>query len=988
MRILLAASASYDPPKGGSTRSNLVWLRALAARGHACRVVCGGDTDRRRDIDGMDVESVAGTPRLAERIGPAVAEFEPDFVLVSSEDLSHSILREAYRAAPDRLVYLAHTPQWFPFGPEAWHADPAAAALLGDALAVVAIGEHMAGYIREHLGREAVVVPPALYGEPPWPSYENFSKRSALLINACTAKGLPIFLELARRHAEVQFLALKGWGTTQADEVALRALGNVEVLETVGSIDEVFARTSVLLAPSLWYEGFGLVATEAMLRGVPVLASNHGGLTEAAAVSRYRLPVRPIEVWTGKHDETGMPVGAVEEQPVEAWSAALEEVLGKEEIYARERTAQMAAAREFAGRLKAEDLETLLLGLQPRPLRVCLVHNSTYYPGKGGGDKSNRLLMEALAKRGHRVRVFTRLEEFGEVAEARQEDELSARGVLFGKWGEIGLRYELDGVEVRTVTQETNLRQALGGELAGFRPDVILSSTDDPAHLLYETALKYVEGRVVYLVRAPVALPFGPDASSESEERTARLREADAVVAVSEYVARYCRQHGELEAEYAPIALADSAAPPRVGSFDNPYVTLVNASAVKGLLILLGLADAMPEIRFAVVPGWGTTEADLAAIRERRNVTVLGTVDDITDILRQTRVTLVPSLWAEAWGRIVGESLSRGVPVLAAAIGGLPEAMMGLPYLLPVRPIERYRGVVGEGMTPEAEVPEQELGPWVETLRRLVNSREEWEELSERGRKTALEFQARTDVGLFEGVLRRVMVKRKLRQAVGGVSLSAVKRRLLSRRLEEYRAARRRRCFPVKWGEGVKVFLFPWAEGGVQAWSFLREERGLCWMPALLAGREDRRGEALPEMFGDWVKELADGVMEEVAEGEKFVLAGHSMGGGLAFEVARELRRRGGPQAAGLLVSSCTAPGAREVFDDGIEGDRALFRAHVYAVEDPLEMPLTAMSGEENIAMADWARETRREFRRVTMAGDHFWLRDAAAEWAGEVRRF
>ena len=39
MRILLTANASYVPPRGGATRSNLLWLEYMAARGHACRIV-------------------------------------------------------------------------------------------------------------------------------------------------------------------------------------------------------------------------------------------------------------------------------------------------------------------------------------------------------------------------------------------------------------------------------------------------------------------------------------------------------------------------------------------------------------------------------------------------------------------------------------------------------------------------------------------------------------------------------------------------------------------------------------------------------------------------------------------------------------------------------------------------------------------------------------------------------------------------------------
>ena len=42
----------------------------------------------------------------------------------------------------------------------------------------------------------------------------------------------------------------------------------------------VFSSTKLLLMPSLWYESFGLAAAEAMLNGIPVLASNRGALPE------------------------------------------------------------------------------------------------------------------------------------------------------------------------------------------------------------------------------------------------------------------------------------------------------------------------------------------------------------------------------------------------------------------------------------------------------------------------------------------------------------------------------------------------------------------------------------------------------------------------------------------------------------------------------------------------------------------------------------
>ena len=57
-----------------------------------------------------------------------------------------------------------------------------------------------------------------------------------------------------------------------------------------------------------------------------------------------------------------------------------------------------------------------------------------------------------------------------------------------------------------------------------------------------------------------------------------------------------------------------------------------------------------------------------------RNITLLQPFDDIDDLLRLTKVMLVPSVWAEARSRIVLEAMSRGVPVVAADVGGLHEA--------------------------------------------------------------------------------------------------------------------------------------------------------------------------------------------------------------------------------------------------------------------------------------------------------------------------
>jgi len=172
----------------------------------------------------------------------------------------------------------------------------------------------------------------------------------------------------------------------------------------------------------------------------------------------------------------------------------------------------------------------------PWSLRVLLAHNSLYYPSYGGGDISNRLLMEALAARGHAVRVVARVEHFGEAAHARLVAELVARGI--GAPDGPAVEFHLHGVDVRILTCDAGLRAYFAAQIDAFDPEIILTSTDDTAHLMLETALRAPRARVIYLVRATIALPFGPDSSVPSAFLTQALRQADGVVAVREYVAQ------------------------------------------------------------------------------------------------------------------------------------------------------------------------------------------------------------------------------------------------------------------------------------------------------------------------------------------------------------------------------------------------------------------------------------------------------------------
>jgi surfactin synthase thioesterase subunit/glycosyltransferase involved in cell wall biosynthesis len=959
MRVLLTANASYAPPRGGATRSNLVWLDHLARSGHQCRIVCGspGEGAELQHHESIAVLAVEDPARRVETLRREIREFAPDWVLVSSEDLGHGLLREAHHSAPGRVVYLAHTPQFFPFGPASWNRDPQAAEIVRGAAGIVAIGRHMAGYVEEELGRRPSVIHPPIYKKP---GNVVSVPRFCTMVNPCAVKGISIFLDLARRLAACRFAVVPGWGTTSDDRRALERLPNVAILPNARDIDEVLAQTRVLLMPSLWYEGFGLIAMEAMLRGIPVVASDSGGLKEAKQGTGFVIPVRTIESYEPVFDEHAMPMPVLPENDIAPWVEAIETLLVDPAAYERESSASRGAAERFVSGLDAAEMERFLTNL-PR-VRVLLAQNALYYPSYGGGDKSNRLLMEALAARGHECRVV-----------ARQP----------------GPHFIRAGVDVRVAAQAP--REFFSRELESFRPDVIVASTDDPAQLLLEPALRYGRAPVIYLARATIALPFGPDCAFPSEAKTARIRACARVVGVSEYVADYIRRYAAIDAVHVPISLVERADWPALGGFDNEFVAMANPCAVKGIAIFLALADAFPETAFAAVPTWGTNEQDRAALAARPNVRLLDPVDDIDELLRRCRVVVVPSLWAEARSRMVLEAMLRGVPVLAANVGGIPEAKMGVPYLLPVNPIRKYAPRVDEQMVPVAEVPAQDVGPWRDALARLLTDRAHYDEISRASRAAALSYAASLSVEPFERFLSDQRAAPSV-PAPAPRPLTPERRLLLALRL-------RKKAGPSFWFpgadavEGLRVFWFPHAGGAGPINKVL---------PSICPVRI-RFDDAPFERFPSLIATLADGIERYVAE--PFAFFGHSMGAVVAFELARMLRSRGKPQPKVLIASAARAPQFRRDYFPpplpaeeqalhesmpGLKADVALYRTYVYAEGAPLDCPIRAYGGVddshiEREHLDGWREQTTASFSVRIFPGGHFYWQTCGAEFAAAL---
>ena len=108
----------------------------------------------------------------------------------------------------------------------------------------------------------------------------------------------------------------------------------------------------------------------------------------------------------------------------------------------------------------------------------------------------------------------------------------------------------------------------------------------------------------------------------------------------------------------------------------GPLVFVGRVTPEKGLRTAI---RALPPSLELVVVGDGPERAACAAEARGKPVTFLGEVspDEVARIMSTARALLVPSTWYEGQPRAIVEAFAAGVPVVASAIGGLPELVEG-----------------------------------------------------------------------------------------------------------------------------------------------------------------------------------------------------------------------------------------------------------------------------------------------------------------------
>ena len=326
MRILLATD--WNRGRGGAEAHALLLRDGLEAAGDEVRLLtssAGTAGDGRAEYVAFGTENVAAqallqivNPFAVARLRQALRELRPDVAYVNmfAHHLSPALLH-AFGEVPVVLAvsdYKCICPlgsKLLPdgtrctrragavcltsgcVGPLHWLRDRPRYALLRAGLRRVQRIVACSGWVRaalaaDGIASEVVVLPVAA----PGPDYRRAPSATPTLLycgRLDREKGLPLLLRAfarVRAAAPAARLRIAGAGPL-APELARLAqeLAIADAVQFAGwlapeAIERELAHAWALVAPSLWAEPLGLVAPEAIVRGVPVVASATGGFAE------------------------------------------------------------------------------------------------------------------------------------------------------------------------------------------------------------------------------------------------------------------------------------------------------------------------------------------------------------------------------------------------------------------------------------------------------------------------------------------------------------------------------------------------------------------------------------------------------------------------------------------------------------------------------------------------------------------------------------
>jgi len=269
-------------------------------------------------------------------------------------------------------VFVIHCAEQLPFGPYSGGLSESACSpkehdLLREVDGIWAVSRAIRDYAYEHGQLRATFLP-----HDPWTyldeqthqvprEYNNWEKQLVGMVNPSLVKGVTVLRQLAERLPHVNFVVWCSWAFEDSVRTLLEAMPNIELRPTCRNMEEAWEQIKILLVPSLWFEAWGMVVTEAQLRGIPVVSSDSGALRESKLSLPYTIPVNSL---TGEHDEEGNYI--VPDQNIEPWVKAIEKLQTDKDVYESVSSQARKVTTDWVTGLDGSALEKWLQSLEKR----------------------------------------------------------------------------------------------------------------------------------------------------------------------------------------------------------------------------------------------------------------------------------------------------------------------------------------------------------------------------------------------------------------------------------------------------------------------------------------------------------------------------------------------------------------------------------------------------------------------------------------------
>lgn len=270
---------------GGRERSIIELYRSMTRIGHDVTIIAPPDLGRTgRAVDAPFLPTL----RIKETTERLLQQGLVDVAIYNAENLL-SVISQNAKLRKRQVLFVRDVEEV-----GRWRAGA-----IPETVGLLANSRFVARRIDERTGRRAEVVEPQFDFPQDRP---RASGGHVTFINPVRQKGLYLACEIAALLPQLRFRFVEGWKPTAGQrselERALAGLPNVEFAEWRRDVAAHYLQSRALLVPSLWEEGFGRVAVEANAYGVPVLASDIGGLPEAVGAGGVLLsPSAGAEVW-------------------------------------------------------------------------------------------------------------------------------------------------------------------------------------------------------------------------------------------------------------------------------------------------------------------------------------------------------------------------------------------------------------------------------------------------------------------------------------------------------------------------------------------------------------------------------------------------------------------------------------------------------------------------------------------------------------------